>query len=152
MGCDCPPGEVILDAKRPVIWVAAICMLDRDGRVLVAQRPDGKAMAGLWEFPGGKIEPGEQPEGALIRECSEELGIKLCLDCLSPLTFASHSYETFHLFMPTYLTRDGWKGVPTPQEGQTLKWARPAELLQKPDVWPMPPADLPLLTRLIEAV
>lgn len=123
-----------------VVLVAAVALIDRDGRVLLAQRPEGKSLAGLWEFPGGKVEPGETPETALIREMHEELGIETWSSCLAPLTFASHSYDHFHLLMPLYVCRK-WQGVPMPQEGQALAWAR-AEDLHK---YPMPPADIPLI-------
>jgi 8-oxo-dGTP diphosphatase len=122
------------------VLVSAVALIDVDGRVLLAQRPEGKAMAGLWEFPGGKVEPGETPEAALIRELHEEIGIDTWASCLAPLTFASHSYETFHLLMPLFACRK-WEGMPLGQEGQALKWVRPADLRS----WPMPPADLPLI-------
>ncbi len=120
--------------------VAAVALIDPDGRVLLAQRPEGKPMAGLWEFPGGKVEPGETPEVALIRELHEELGIDTWASCLAPLTFASHGYEHFHLLMPLYACRR-WQGTVTPREGQALKWVRPAQLAD----YPMPPADIPLI-------
>ena len=123
-----------------MILVSAVALIDRDGRVLLAQRPEGKSMAGLWEFPGGKVEPGETPEAALIRELDEELGIKTWDSCLAPLTFASHGYDDFHLLMPLFACRK-WEGVPHPKEGQRLAWARGPELKD----YPMPPADLPLL-------
>lgn len=123
-----------------LVLVAAVALIDADGRVLLAQRPEGKSMAGLWEFPGGKVEPGETPEAALIRELHEELGIETWSSCLAPLTFASHAYETFHLLMPLYACRR-WQGTVTPREGQALKWVRPAALRD----YPMPPADLPLI-------
>ena len=122
------------------VLVSAVALIDIDGRVLLAQRPEGKAMAGLWEFPGGKIEPGETPEAALIRELHEELGIDTWSSCLAPLTFASHSYESFHLLMPLFACRK-WEGTPQPREGQTLKWVRPTELRD----FPMPAADIPLI-------
>lgn len=106
-----------------IILVAAVALIDADGRVLLAQRPEGKSLAGLWEFPGGKVEPGETPETALIRELHEELGIDTWQSCLAPLTFASHSYEDFHLLMPLYACRR-WQGVPIPREGQVLAWSR----------------------------
>ena len=125
---------------KPIVLVAAVALIDADNRVLIAQRPVGKSMAGLWEFPGGKIELGETPEAALHRELKEELGIELCLTCLAPFNFASHAYETFHLLMPLYICRT-WDGDITPREGQTIKWVRAIELSR----YPMPPADLPLI-------
>ena len=122
------------------LLVTAAALIDPDGRVLLAQRPPGKSLAGLWEFPGGKVEPGETPEQALIRELHEELGIDTWTSCLAPLTFASHSYPDFHLLMPLFACRK-WQGIPTPQEGQTLTWVRPDRLKD----YPMPPADLPLI-------
>jgi 8-oxo-dGTP diphosphatase len=127
----------------PIVLVAAVALVDRDGRVLLARRPEGKTMAGLWEFPGGKIAEGESPEAALIRELKEELGIDVTAACLAPLTFASHRYEAFHLVMPLYVCRK-WQGIARPLEGQTLKWVRPARL----DDYPMPPADAPLIATL----
>lgn len=123
-----------------LILVAAVALVDPDGRVLVAQRPEGKAMAGLWEFPGGKVEPGETPEAALMRELSEELGIETWQSCLAPLTFASHAYPDFHLLMPLFACRR-WQGTPQGREGQALRWVRPHDL----SGLPMPPADLPLI-------
>jgi len=123
-----------------LILVAAVALIDPDGRVLLAQRPEGKSMAGLWEFPGGKVEQGESPETALIRELSEELGIDTWASCLAPLTFASHSYPDFHLLMPLFACRR-WQGTPQPREGQTLKWVRPVDMRD----YPMPPADIPLI-------
>ena len=120
--------------------VAAAALIDSDGRVLLAQRPEGRSMAGLWEFPGGKVEPDETPEDCLIRELNEELGISVACGCLSPLTFASHSYEDFHLLMPLYLCRK-WTGIPRAVEGQKLTWVRAAKLKD----YPMPPADEPLI-------
>ncbi|MGL4414698.1 MAG: 8-oxo-dGTP diphosphatase MutT [Roseinatronobacter sp.] len=122
------------------VLVAAVALVDADGRILLAQRPEGKAMAGLWEFPGGKIESGETPEVALIRELQEELGIDTWASCLAPLTFASHSYDDFHLLMPLFICRK-WEGQVSSQEGQALKWVRPADLRN----YPMPAADLPLI-------
>ena len=123
------------------LLVSAVALIDADGRVLLAQRPEGKSMAGLWEFPGGKIEMGETPEAALIRELHEELGIDTWESCLAPLTFASHSYEDFHLLMPLFACRK-WKGTPHPKEGQTLTWVRANKLRD----YPMPPADVPLIS------
>lgn len=123
-----------------ILLVSAVALIDRDGKVLIAQRPEGKSMAGLWEFPGGKVEPGETPEQALIRELQEELGIDTWASCLAPLTFASHAYEKFHLLMPLFACRK-WDGIPQSREGQTLKWVRAAELRD----YPMPPADIPLI-------
>ena len=120
--------------------MSAVALIDVDGRVLLAQRPVGKSMAGLWEFPGGKIEPGETPEAALIRELQEELGIDTWESCLAPLTFASHSYEDFHLLMPLFACRK-WNGILQPREGQTLKWVAPNKLRD----FPMPAADIPLI-------
>jgi 8-oxo-dGTP diphosphatase len=122
------------------LLVSAVALIDADGRVLLAQRPEGKSLAGLWEFPGGKVEPGETPEVALIRELKEELGIDTWQSCLAPLTFASHSYDDFHLLMPLFACRR-WEGVPAPQEGQKLAWVRAHNLRD----YPMPPADLPLI-------
>ena len=123
-----------------IVLVSAVALIDADGRVLLAQRPEGKSMAGLWEFPGGKVEAGETPEEALIRELKEELGIDTWQSCLAPLTFASHAYADFHLLMPLFACRK-WQGNATPREGQTLAWVRPAALRD----YPMPPADLPLI-------
>ena len=122
------------------VLVAAVALIDPDGRVLLAQRPEGKSMAGLWEFPGGKIEAGETPEVALIRELQEELGIDTWASCLAPLTFASHSYDDFHLLMPLFACRK-WEGTPMPKENQGLKWVRPNALRD----YPMPAADIPLI-------
>ncbi len=126
-----------------LVLVSAVVLIDRDGRVLLARRPEGKSMAGLWEFPGGKVEPGETPEAALVRELHEELGIDTWHSCLAPLTFASHSYEDFHLLMPVFACRK-WKGIPQPREGQELKWVRVRDLRDHP----MPPADRPLVAML----
>ena len=123
-----------------VILVSAVALIDIDGRVLIGQRPEGRSMAGLWEFPGGKVEPNETPEQALIRELEEELGINTWESCLAPLTFASHAYESFHLLMPLFACRR-WEGTPHAKEGQTLKWVRGNELRN----FPMPPADIPLI-------
>ena len=122
------------------LLVSAVALIDVDGRVLLTQRPEGKSLAGLWEFPGGKVEPGETPESALIRELDEELGIDTWASCLAPLTFASHSYPEFHLLMPLFACRK-WQGIPQGLEGQTLKWVRAMDLRS----YPMPPADLPLI-------
>ena len=127
------------------VLVAACALVDTDGRVLLAQRPEGKPMAGLWEFPGGKVEVNELPEAALIRELHEELGIDVTEACLAPLTFASHSYDDFHLLMPLFVCRR-WKGVIAAREGQKLAWVRPNRLGE----YPMPPADLPLIPHLID--
>ncbi|HHS93969.1 MAG TPA: (deoxy)nucleoside triphosphate pyrophosphohydrolase [Rhodobacterales bacterium] len=123
-----------------LVLVSAVALIDPDGRVLLAQRPAGKSMAGLWEFPGGKVEAGESPEAALIRELREELGIETWQSCLAPLSFASHAYDDFHLLMPVFACRK-WEGVVRPLEGQVLKWVR-AEALRD---YPMPPADAPLI-------
>ena len=123
-----------------VVLVSAVALIDVDGRVLLAQRPEGKSLAGLWEFPGGKVEPGESPEAALIRELHEELGIDTWKSCLAPLTFASHAYDDFHLLMPVFACRK-WQGVPHAKEGQKLAWVRARDLRD----YPMPPADLPLI-------
>ena len=122
------------------VLVSAVALIDLDGRVLLGQRPEGKSMAGLWEFPGGKVEPGETPEVALIRELQEELGIDTWASCLAPLTFASHSYDDFHLLMPLFACRK-WKGTPQSREGQALQWVRPNQL----NDYPMPAADKPLI-------
>ena len=123
-----------------IVHVSAVALIDVDGRILLTQRPEGKSMAGLWEFPGGKIEAGETPEQALIRELEEELGINTWASCLAPLTFASHSYENFHLVMPLFACRK-WEGIPYGKEGQNLKWVRPNQLRD----YPMPPADEPII-------
>jgi 8-oxo-dGTP diphosphatase len=127
-----------------VVLVVACALVDTDGRVLLAERPAGRAMAGLWEFPGGKVEAGEQPEQSLIRELKEELGIVVNEACLAPLTFASHAYADFHLLMPLYVCRR-WDGMVAPQEGQRLAWVRPNRLRD----YPMPPADEPLVSHLM---
>lgn len=126
-----------------IMIVVACALIDADNRVLLAQRPEGKSMAGLWEFPGGKIETGEIPEESLIRELKEELGIVTQADCLAPLTFASHSYEEFHLMMPLFICRK-FEGIPVPKEGQRLKWVRASQLRD----YPMPAADEPLIPAL----
>ena len=143
-GCD--PGERSGRAEspgRPVVFVAAVALVDIDNRVLIAQRPAGKDMAGLWEFPGGKVEPGETPEAALIREVREELGIDTSESCLAPFSFASHAYTDFHLLMPLYICRK-WLGEPAPHEHGAIKWVRPMRLAD----YPMPPADAPLVAML----
>jgi len=131
------------DAGKKILLVAACALIDSDGRILLAQRPEGKSLAGLWEFPGGKVEPGETPEECLVRELEEELGIKTKVACLAPLTFASHSYDTFHLLMPLYVCRR-YEGIPQSREGQALKWVKPIQLRD----YPMPPADEPLIPML----
>ena len=128
-----------------ILLVAAAALVDPDGLVLIAKRPEGKTLAGLWEFPGGKVETGERPETALIRELKEELAIDVTEACLAPLTFASHAYEEFHLLMPLYVCRR-WKGVVTSLEGQALQWVKPLKLRD----FPMPPADRPLIAHLID--
>ena len=128
-----------------LVLVVAAALVDPDGRVLMAQRPEGKALAGLWEFPGGKVEYGERPEETLIRELDEELGIAVKEPCLAPLTFASHPYPDFHLLMPLYICRR-WEGLPQSREAQVLRWVRPGALRDLP----MPPADLPLIPFLID--
>jgi 8-oxo-dGTP diphosphatase len=128
---------------KPIVLVAAAALIDADGRVLLAERPAGKHLAGTWEFPGGKVTPGETPEAALIRELGEELGIDVQASCLAPFTFASHAYPDFHLLMPLYVCRK-WSGIVTAREGQRLKWVRPARLGD----YEMPPADRPLVAML----
>ena len=130
-------------ADPPLVLVAAAALVDGDGRVLIARRPEGRSMAGLWEFPGGKVEPGEAPEAALIRELGEELGIDAAANCLAPLTFASHRYPDFHLLMPLYVCRV-WTGAIAAREGQSLAWVRPVRLGD----YRMPPADRPLAAML----
>lgn len=137
------PRVAMSSGQVKLVLVAACALIDADGRILLAQRPEGKSMAGLWEFPGGKIEHGERPEQTLIRELNEELGIHVKEDCLAPFAFASHGYETFHLLMPLYLCRR-WSGVVVAREGQKLTWARVEELSN----FPMPPADVPLVAQL----
>jgi 8-oxo-dGTP diphosphatase len=131
------------EANFRLVLVSAVALVDTDGRVLLAQRPTGKPLAGLWEFPGGKVDPGETPETALIRELGEELGIDVAASCLAPFTFASYTYPDFHLLMPLYICRK-WSGIPTAREGQRLAWVRPARLGD----YPMPPADPPLVAML----
>lgn len=128
-----------------IVLVAAVALVDADGRVLLARRPEGKSMAGLWEFPGGKVEPGERPEETLIRELHEELGIEVKEACLAPLTFASHGYENFHLLMPLWVCRR-WTGTVVGREGQELSWVRPQRLRE----FPMPPADEPIIPHLLD--
>lgn len=128
-----------------ILLVAAAALIDADGRVLITRRPEGKPMAGLWEFPGGKVEAGETPEATLIRELKEELDIDTSAACLAPLTFASHAYPDFHLLMPLYVCRK-WQGMVRPTEGQATKWVRARDLRS----YAMPPADLPLIAPLIE--
>lgn len=128
-----------------LVLVVACALLDTDNRVLIAQRPQDKSMAGLWEFPGGKVEDGESPEDALIRELAEELGVNVTKPCLAPLTFASHDYESFHLLMPLFVCRR-WAGIARAREGQILRWVRPSSLRD----FPMPPADEPLISSLVE--
>ncbi len=132
-------------APLKLLLVVAVALVDPDGRVLIAQRPEGKQLAGLWEFPGGKVEPGERPEESLIRELREELGITVREPCLAPLTFASHPYETFHLLMPLYVCRR-WEGYAASREGQALRWVKPGRLKD----FPMPAADEPLIPFLID--
>jgi len=136
-----------MEKARDILLVVACALVDADGRILLAQRPPGREMAGLWEFPGGKLKPGETPEEALIRELNEELGIDVSAPCLAPLTFASHAYEKFHLLMPLYVCRK-WRGFVSPREGQRLKWVRKTELRDHP----MPPADEPLVAHLLDAL
>jgi 8-oxo-dGTP diphosphatase len=131
------------EAELRIVLVSAVALVDADGRVLLAQRPAGKPLAGLWEFPGGKVNPGETPETALIRELAEELGIDVAASCLAPFTFASYTYPDFHLLMPLYICRK-WSGIPAAREGQRLAWVRPARLGD----YPMPPADPPLVAML----
>lgn len=139
----CPPRPVDPDRGLPVVEVAAAAIVDRDRRVLMACRPPGKAMAGLWEFPGGKIEPGEIPEAALRRELAEELDIDVCISCMQPFTFNSHSYDDFHLVMTVFLIRN-WDGVPRAVEASALEWVRVERLGDRP----VPPADAPVIAML----
>lgn len=132
-------------SDKKILLVAACALVDADGRVLLTQRPEGKKLAGLWEFPGGKVEPGETPEAALIRELAEEVGITTKEACLAPLTFASHSYDEFHLLMPLFVCRR-FEGTARGLEGQALKWVRPRDMRD----YPMPPADEPLIPYLID--
>lgn len=143
-GCwDASGGALEETRDVPIVLVVAVALLDRDGRILLAKRPEGKKMAGLWEFPGGKVDPGETPERALIRELQEELGVDTRTSCLAPIGFASHAYEDFHLLMPLYVCRV-WQGTPQAREGQELAWVRPNRLQD----YPMPPADIPLIAQL----
>jgi 8-oxo-dGTP diphosphatase len=128
------------DPALPVVLVVAVALIDADGRILIAKRPEGKTLAGLWEFPGGKVEPGERPEAALIRELHEELGISVTEACLAPFVFASHAYDSFHLLMPLYLCRR-WSGVVVQREHAALAWVKPERLSD----YPMPPADAPIV-------
>ena len=136
-----------MEPAKKLLLVAAVALVDADGRVLLAQRPEGKPLAGLWEFPGGKVEAGERPEATLIRELHEELGIDVTHACLAPLTFASHAYADFHLLMPLYICRR-WHGTIGAREHAALKWVRPQRLRD----FPMPEADLPLIPHLIDAL
>ena len=139
-GAGGPPED---GPAKPIVLVAAVALVDPDGRVLIARRPEGKTMAGLWEFPGGKVHADETPEQAVVRELDEELGIDTRQSCLAPIGFASHGYEDFHLLMPLYVCRV-WRGTATPREGQELAWVRPPRLSD----YPMPPADVPLVALL----
>jgi len=134
-------------SERRLVLVAACALIDADGRVLITQRPAGKSMAGLWEFPGGKIESGERPEETVIREMREELGVTIKEACLAPFTFASHSYPEFDLLMPLFLCRR-WEGIPHPHENQNIAWVRPRDLALDAARYPMPPADIPLIPML----
>ena len=136
-----------MDAPKPLLLVAAAALIASDGQVLICQRPQGKQLAGLWEFPGGKVEPGETPEECLIRELDEELGIKVTHACLAPFVFASHGYESFHLMMPLYLVRR-WEGFVTAKEHEAVAWVKPAKLAD----YPMPPADAPLVAWLRDLI
>ncbi|MEM9726390.1 MAG: 8-oxo-dGTP diphosphatase MutT [Pseudomonadota bacterium] len=140
---DCPSAGARPEGPVKLVTVAAAALVDPDGRVLIAQRPADKSLGGLWEFPGGKLEAGETPEAALVRELQEELAISTLESCLAPLSFASHSYESFHLLMPLFVLRK-WVGTPQPVEAQALAWVAPAKLRD----YPMPPADAPLLAAL----
>jgi 8-oxo-dGTP diphosphatase len=138
-------GTGMNEADKPLLLVVACALVDADGRVLIAQRPQGKQLAGLWEFPGGKLEHGESPEDALVRELREELGIETRVACLAPLTFASHAYESFHLLMPLFVCRR-FEGTPVALEHQAIKWVKPVKLRD----YPMPAADLPLIAHLVD--
>ena len=141
-------GDAAKGRNAPsVVLVVAVALVDIEGRVLLARRPEGKHMAGLWEFPGGKVDAGEMPEAALIRELREELGIDVTASCLAPFTFASHAYDGFHLLMPLYLCRV-WEGIVTPREGQELAWVRPPQMA----AYAMPPADAPLVAMLRDMI
>jgi 8-oxo-dGTP diphosphatase len=139
----CPGDAAALLAPKPAVLVVAVALIDADGRVLLTQRPPGKKLAGMWEFPGGKVEKNETPEAALIRELHEELHLDISAACLAPFAFASHAYDDFHLLMPLYVCRR-WAGQPQPREGQAMKWVRPVKM---PEL-PMPPADVPLVAML----
>ncbi|WP_085910123.1 8-oxo-dGTP diphosphatase MutT [Kiloniella majae] len=139
----CWAAEKRHETAKPIVLVAAAALVDSDGRILLAQRPEGKSMAGLWEFPGGKVDPGETPEQALVRELKEELDIDTRSSCLAPIAFASHSYDDFHLLMPLFVCRI-WEGNITALEGQEFAWVRPVRLRD----YPMPPADEPLVALL----
>ncbi|EKE68898.1 8-oxo-dGTP diphosphatase MutT [Oceanibaculum indicum] len=141
--CPSGPATPVAAGPKPVVLVVAGALVDIDGRVLIAKRPEGKKMAGLWEFPGGKVEPGETPEAALVRELREELGIDTSGSCLAPLTFASHEYDDFHLLMPLYVCRR-WRGRIAAKEHSEIKWVRPLQM----GAYPMPPADVPLVSML----
>ncbi len=139
----CPGDAESVLRPKPVVLVVAVALVDADGRVLLTQRPPGKKLAGMWEFPGGKVEANETPEAALLRELREELGLDISAACLAPFAFASHSYDDFHLLMPLYVCRR-WAGQPEGREGQALKWVRPVKMGELP----MPPADVPLVAML----
>jgi len=139
----CPGDAAALLAPKPVVLVVAAALVDTDGRVLLTQRPPGKKLAGMWEFPGGKVEPNETPEAALVRELHEELHLDISAACLAPFAFASHAYDDFHLLMPLYVCRR-WAGQPEPREGQAMRWVRPIKMRELE----MPPADLPLVAML----
>ncbi|WP_292039494.1 MULTISPECIES: 8-oxo-dGTP diphosphatase MutT [unclassified Brevundimonas] len=139
--------EAVAEAQVPTVLVVAVALIDPDGRILIAKRPEGKQLAGLWEFPGGKVEPGERPEQALIRELKEELGIDVKEACLAPFVFTSHAYEKFHLLMPLYLCRR-WSGTVVAKEHSALAWVKPAKLRD----YPMPPADEPLIAWLRDLI
>lgn len=141
--CPSGPAAPAAGGPKPIVLVVAVALVDIDGRVLIARRPEGKKMAGLWEFPGGKVEPGETPEAALVRELREELGIDTSGSCLAPLTFASHEYDDFHLLMPLYVCRR-WRGRIAAKEHSEIKWVRPMQM----GAYSMPPADVPLVAML----